>query len=462
MRLAAAPLALLLVAGAVQAQAHVQKLSWDEALQRLRGGSDQLAAARAGLAHKQARAEGIAGLGGPSVSLTGAAYRYKASLDIDLDPLSQRLDQIVPQLPPLLGQVLPALPQLPHSYTLERSNSGSTASLSAVWPLYLGGATEAARGLAAAQTAEASADLQSSEHEAAAQLAQRYFLTQLARRAAALREAAAEGIAAHDAAAEKMLATGVLSRLERLQARAALEDARYQARKARSDADLAALALARSLKLDAPPQPSTPLALSLRPLPPLQDFIIVALANHPGLAKVAAKKEQASELQRAGKALNKPQLFAFGQRSLTHNGDWVAGIGLRMNLWDSLDHGALDRSHASQIAQADATDAQARSDIALLVERQWRATENAREQYLSLQAQDELAHELLRLRLAGLRQGTSTTLDLIDAELNLAKQRTGRAQVAYDYVMALTGLLQACGQLDSLGDYLNQAALRIE
>lgn len=452
------PACLCLLAGTARAQT----LSWDDALQRLRSGSDQLAAARAGVEHQEARAEGIARLGGPSVSLLGAAYSYKASLDLNLDPLSQGLNQIVGRLPPLLGGIVSQLPQLPHSYTLERRNSGETAQLSAFWPLYLGGAADAARGLVAAQTAEARAELLGSEHDATALLAQRYFLTQLARRAAALREAAAEGVAAHDAAAAKMQAAGVASRLERLQAKAALEEARHQARKARSDAELAALALARSLKLEAQPAPSTPLALHSQALPPLPDFLIVALQNHPGLARVAAKKEQAAELLRASHALNRPQVFAFGQRALNHNGDWVAGVGVRVNLWDSLDHAALERSHLRQIAQADATDAQARSDIALLVERQWRATESAREQYLGLAAQDELAQELLRLRQAGLRQGTSTALDLIDAELNLAKQRTARAQVAYDYVLALTGLLQACGQLDSLGDYLARADIKLE
>ncbi|MBB4843494.1 outer membrane protein TolC [Paucibacter oligotrophus] len=462
------PLALLLAAALAAGAGAAEmppgaRLSWDEALQRLQQGSEQLGGARAQLAQRQAQAEGIANLGGPVVSVFGLAYSYKASLDLNLDPLNQGLGSVIGMLPPSIIGALPALPQLPASYTLERSHSNQTAILNAIWPIYVGGAADAARALSKAQGDEAQADLGQVEDEAVGLLAQRYFQTQLARRAADLREAVAGGVAEHDAAVEKMLKAGVVSQLERLQARAALEDARHQARKARSDAELAALALARSVKLDgAAPLPSTPLALSSQALPPLAEFISEALAQHPGLAKVAAKRSQAEQLKAAGKALNKPQVFAFGQSNLTHNRDWVAGLGVRVNLWDSLDHAALDRAHASQIAQVDAADAQARSDIALLVEKQWRSAERAREQYLSLATQDELGRELLRLRQAGLRQGTSTALDLIDAELNLAKLRTERAQVAYDYVMALTGLLQASGQIHRLGEYLARADLRVE
>ncbi|MCV2367510.1 TolC family protein [Roseateles oligotrophus] len=448
----------LLWASSVSAAA----LSWPEAVQLVQQNSDQLAGARAAVAQRQAQAEGIANAGGPIISVYGAAYSYKASVDLNLDPLNQGLGNVISLLPPGLAGQLPPLPPLPHNATLSRSNANQAALLNAVWPIYLGGATDAIRGMAAAQSAEAQAELNHSEEEALSLLAQRYFQTQMARRAASLREAAAAGVAEHDAAAEKMLLAGVASKLERLQARAALQDAQHQARKARSDAELIAIALARTVKMDGAPTPSTPLALSSQPLPPLQDFLTTALTLHPGLAKVAAKRSQAEQLKAGSKALERPQVFAFGQRSLTHNGDWLAGVGIRVNLWDSLDHDALNRSHLNQLAQVDAAEAQARSDITLLVERQWRSAEQARSQYLSLAAQDELGLELLHLRRVGLKQGTSTALDLIDAELNLAKLRTERAQVAYEHVMALVGLLQASGQIESLGDYLARADLRVE
>ena len=53
----------------------------------------------------------------------------------------------------------------------------------------------------------------------------------------ALREAALHSIEQHDDAAQKMLDAGVIAKVERLQARSALEDARKNAQKARDDAE---------------------------------------------------------------------------------------------------------------------------------------------------------------------------------------------------------------------------------
>ena len=179
----------------------------------------------------------------------------------------------------------------------------------------------------------------------------------------------------------------------------------------------------------------------------------------------AAKKEQATQLHAAQEALRKPQVFAFGQRQLKtgKEADWVAGVGVRWTLLDSIDRNTLAESSQRQIAQADRTGAQAQNDIALLVEKRWLALEQARRAYLALQPGLELADEVLRLRTAGLKAGTSTTLDLIDAQVNQAKAQTERAQAAHDYVKALAELLESCGLSEDFGKYMARAdALKVE
>ena len=76
---------------------------------------------------------------------------------------------------------------------------------------------------------------------------------------------------------------------------------------------------------------------------------------------------------------------------------------------------------------------------------------------------DSLADEVLRLRISGLKAGTSTTLDLIDAQVNQAKAQTERAQAAHDYVKALADLLEACGLSEDFGKYMARAdVVRVE
>ena len=442
-------------------------LSFAQAQQLLLSNSDQLAAAARAVESARLRRAGVQGLGGPSVAVTGMAYRYAASadIDLDLDPARQALGGIVSMLPPPLGGAISQLPQLPPNYSLERQDSRAAGSVSLLWPLYIGGLGDAVRSGFAAQADEAQADASADAQGVQSLLVQRYFGAQLAERAARLREAALATVREHDAAAERMLATGVISRLERLQAQAALADAAQQARKARDEAQLAATALARTLKVVAPLRPSSPLFVASQPLPALQGFIDAALAQHPGLSKVQAKRREAAALHDAQEALRKPQVLGFGQSDIRTGGgkpNWVAGVAVRWTLWDSIDRDKLSAAGQRKVEQAELTDAQVRSDIALLVEKNWLAVEQSRTQYLSGQAQEDLARELLRLRAAGLKEGTSTALELIDAQLNLAKVQTERAAAANQYVQALAALLESTGQTDDFTRYMARADIQIK
>ena len=97
-----------------------------------------------------------------------------------------------------------------------------------------------------------------------------------------------------------------------------------------------------------------------------------------------------------------------------------------------------------------------------MVEKNWLATEQARRQYFAQQASVDLADEVLRLRQAGLREGTSTTLDLIDAQVNQTKVQTERAQTAHVYVQALAALLASCGLSEQFGQYMAQADVKVQ
>ena len=438
-------------------------LSFAQAQTALLERSDQLAAAHSAVDSARLRRQGVAGLGGPSVSVTGMAYRYSVNADINLDPARRVLDGALGMLPPEVGQLLPGTPQLPSSVSLQREKNNASANLSLIWPIYMGGVSDAVRSGLDGATDEALADAASSRESLQSLLVQRYFGAQLAERAAQLRLRALDAVRQHDSAAQSMLQVGVIAKVERLQAQAALADAEQQARKARDDAQLAARALARTVKAQALVQPTSPLFVSSRPLAPLEEFVAAAQQLHHGLDKVQAKRRQAESLHDAQEALRKPQVLAFGLHELATSGkpNWVAGVAVRWTLWDSLDRDALAASSLRKIDQAESMQAQVRSDLALLVEKNWLGVEQARRQYLAQQAQEDLARELLRLRAAGLKEGTSTVLDLMDARTNLAKVQTQRAESANLYVQALAALLESSGQGDAFARYMAQADILI-
>ncbi len=448
-----------------QAQAQAQSLTFEAALDRVKSGSDRLAAARAAVDSKVLQEQGLKGLGGPLVSVNAAAYAYNANLNVNLDPINQQLSQINQHLPiPLQNLPIPLpVPQFPAAYTFNRYDTGTTQSISAVWPIYAGGAGDAVRGFVAAQESEARADADKTRDEVTTQLVQRYFGAQLALKAAALRRAALEDIRQHDAATARMLTAGTVSRLERLQAQASYEEAKRSALKADDDAEMAAIALARTVRADSPVKPETPLFVLTQPVESLPHFLNQAALRHPGLAKVNAKKNQAEQLHKGQEALRKPQVFAFGQRELkTGNADSVGGIAVRWTLFDAVDRNALAAASGKQIEQAERTGIQASSDISLLVEKNWRSVEQMRRQFIATEPGVEVAREVLRLRTSALREGTGTALELMDAEVNHAKVNTERAQVAYEYVMALANLLESCGLSEDFGSYILRADVRLD
>jgi outer membrane protein TolC len=445
--------------------ARAEPLSFDAAWEIFNARSERLAGDRAAVQGKELQLQGLKGLGGPSVSVFAASLAYNANLNVNLDPLQQKLTQFE-QLLPLLGLQLPLpnpLPALPASYTFNQHDTLTTASLSAVWPLYTGGLTGATRGFARAQRDEARADADSSLHELSTLLVQRYFGAQLALQAVHLGQSALQAIEQHDATAQRLLAAGQISTIERLQARVALAEAQRSARKAQDDAELAATALERTLHLHTPVAPLTPLFVSSEPIAPLAHFLDAAQQLHPGLAKFAAKQQQAQDLHQGQEALRQPQVFAFGQRQIkAGNADWVAGIGVRWTLFDSVDRNALAGASQKLVDQAALAQDQARSDIALLVEKQWRAVEQARRQFLATQPVLQLAEEMRVLRRAALQAGTGTALESMDAAVSQARVLTQRAQSAYDYVLALAQLLQSCGLSEQFGSYSARADIRLE
>ena len=435
-----------------------QALSFAQAQAVLQAESMQLAADRKAVESAQLRRAGMQGLGGPSVAVTGMAYRYAIEAQLDTEPVRAALVNAAMQQPPEIAGAIAGL-QLPSTYTLQRQDSQVSASVSALWPVYMGGLSDAVRTGLDGRTLQAQAQAQMSQAQLHSLLVQRYFGAQLAQRAAWLRDRALQGMRAHDTAAQRMLEAGVIAQVERLQARAALAEAEQQAQQARSEAQLAAQALARTLYRSAGVQPVSPLFVASQALAPLHTFQEAAWRLHPGLQQVQAKRTQAQALHDASEALRQPQVLAFGLREVNTRGkpNWMAGMAVRWTLWDSVDRDKLAAAGERAIEQADLSAEQVRNDLALLVEKNWLAVEQARVAYLSRQAQEDLARALLQLRTAGLQAGTSTALELMDAQLNLSKVQTERAALAHQYVQALAALLESSGQSEAFGQYMARA-----
>ncbi|HJV84491.1 MAG TPA: TolC family protein [Noviherbaspirillum sp.] len=455
-------IAAILAGSAVAAPAQsTMDIDYLGALRQARGVAGSVRGAELDAQAKELQANALRRIDGPDLQLTGFAGRLATTFNFDTSAVAQAANPLIGGLDAATPNL--RLPAIPNVVSANRTFNLSSLGLTSIWPLYTGGKLQAVKGLVAARAQEARAELRSAEDQISTQIAQRYFTLQLARQAFQLRSAAVEVITDHQHMAAKMERIGLISRADHLKADVALDNAKREAEKSRSDAEIAQVALTRLLAAPQPVQPITPLFVSSATVGPLQDFIDAAMRNNAAWDKIASKRSQAVESARLAGSEHSPTIFAVGNYNGNRSDDhlvqpnWFVGLTLAIPIVGRLDHAQMNEAARLEQQRVEVAAEQAKRDIPTLVESQWRAVEDARIRFLSMQSAIDLAEETLRLARISFREGQATTMDVSDASVNLTKARVERVQAAYEYVMALARLLESCGQPARLQDYAKAA-----
>lgn len=444
-------------------------LSLEQAQNILLQVSPKIAANQAAIASSEFETDALRTLDNPLVFARLSANAYNVDTDLDLSTLkngiinevNNTVDAVIPPIEnlPDFGELVGE--RIPDSYNLKRSGSTTGAGVGVVWPIYTAGRTAALTGASTARTQEAVADSLLDKNELYNTLIERYFKAQLAIIAAYLRDDAYDTLQQTDHMAQRLFEEGFISHVDRLEAQSALADAKSESVSANNDARLAMIALQRLLRTDYRIKPSTPLFVSSRPLPDVNYFQDLALSNHPGLQKVAAKRAQAQQLHALSDTGYKPTVMLYGYGQVEKDPSWVAGISASWKLWGGLDKTASLASSNAKIRQADLSEIEVSDNLLLLVEKNWHDVNNAQARYQALQSNVDLAAEVLRLRQLGLKEGLNTPIEVVQAQTQSLKARTEQAQAANTYVQSLAALMQSCGTPLAFNAYLNAADIRL-
>ena len=409
---------------------------------------------------RQTQSEAIRRLGGPTVTLSGLAARASTSFSVDTSGVAGQVNPLLGGIGSRIGVTLPTLSS---GYDFDRTTTLTSASLTALWPVYTGGRIDAIKDLVRARAREAEADQADGDGRHATEVTERYFTVQLAREALALREEVTAGMTGHARAAGLLESKGLIARSERLRADVALANARQEQARARNDLELAEVALRRLLDVADPVEATTPLFVHSESVGTLQSFIDSGLARHPAWSRLASKADQADASLRLQGQRWTPTVAALGSYSHPvggHSGmgnSWIIGLQVSVPLIGAIDHERMRAAARLEQQRVDLGREQAGRDIPTLIESQWRAMENARLAFLAAGPAIELAQENLRLSRIAFAESQATVLDVTDAQLNLARTQIERSQNAYDYVLALARLLQASGESRRIASLATQA-----
>lgn len=271
-----------------------------------------------------------------------------------------------------------------------------------------------------------------------------------------------EALEAERARAQRTVESGSAAEVEVLRASAALEEARAEEATARAQRELAERALARTM--GAPPTEvverpladvrvagggAAPVGVSGPPVPDA-----AASPIHPSIAAAdaAARAAEARLSERRAAWLPRLDVTAglldYGTVSGGHVQEWQAGVQAS---WPLFTGGA--RGAAIERAEAELTAARSERDLLTLAVAAARdaaraaiAEADAREG--ALDASVARWQEVARIEALALDVGSGVQSDLLSAQAGLFRARAGRAQAAYDAVLARVRLARAEGVLD--------------
>jgi outer membrane protein TolC len=477
-----APIAALLCATTAHAQNQSeqtpQALSFDAALARIDDASPGLS----GEDHAVRASELIAGatrsLNRPVITTSASVIEYQKTLSLDLTgpkdnaaaAATNFLSQLPGQFPAGLQQVVgevsqrvsAALPTIfgaiPDTLQYQTSDTVFRPAITAAMPLYTGGAIPAIQAGADGAVEVARARRAGGRDLSRVGLVRAYFGQQVA--------AQLTRSDRHLLDAVKLEQNGVIPHARVLQVQVARDAAERAFIRAQLEEATAADALSRLLDRPAGVSASTPLFVNSQPLPPVSTFLEGIDATPRARGADAAR-----HIARAGVGLARsryrPQAFAFGSynanrdNALPTEPDWVAGVTLRYTLLSNFDRRkSLDAAREQERAAADAA-AQARKDVAGEIVRAWNLVETARRSFLLLDSNLAAARENLRVQRISFREGETPSSSLVDAEATLATTQTQRIAAAYEYDLALAGLLAASHRVDDFTTYLARADRRL-
>ena len=456
------------------AQEQGRTLSLEEALEMTLSDNPAIRAAEFNRRAAQQERRAAIGLRMPQIGITGSYAYLGKDIEIDLNNMKTPVQNLAGQILqsgmipsdyiPSISQMLSGAMAASWALPLQDRSLGFVGGDVTV-PLWMGGKINAAN--RAARINEQTARSQGIQQRNAlvSELVERYYGLALARQVVVVRQQVVDGVRKHLEDAAALEAQGMISRSEKLYVEFKMSEAERDLQNAQSQVETIAAALNSTIGQTDDYQPVTAMFI-LERIEPLDLFRTLAAERNPLLDQVDQKRRLAYEGVRAQRSSFLPQVVAMGGMSFYDYQvskvlpRWAVGVGVNFKLFDGLNREYKYSAAKQTVRRVEALQDKAGNDISVLVEKLYNQMENYRTQMASIEASLAFAEEYLKTKNAAFLEGMSSSTDLIDAELNLAKVKTERIEAAYRYDVSLAKLLEAAGISDEFTAYMRRQDAR--
>lgn len=456
------------------AQEQGRTLSLEEALEMTLSDNPAIRAAEFNRRAAQQERRAAIGLRMPQIGITGSYAYLGKDIEIDLNNMKTPVQNLAGQILqsgmipsdyiPSISQMLSGAMAASWALPLQDRSLGFVGGDVTV-PLWMGGKINAAN--RAARINEQTARSQGIQQRNAlvSELVERYYGLALAQQVVVVRQQVVDGVRKHLEDAAALEAQGMISRSEKLYVEFKMSEAERDLQNAQSQVETIAAALNSTIGQTDDYQPVTAMFI-LERIEPLDHFRTLAAERNPLLDQVDQKRQLAYEGVRAQRSSFLPQVVAMGGMSFYDYQvskvlpRWAVGVGVNFKLFDGLNREYKYSAAKQTVRRVEALQDKAGNDISVLVEKLYNQMENYRTQMASIEASLAFAEEYLKTKNAAFLEGMSSSTDLIDAELNLAKVKTERIEAAYRYDVSLAQLLEAAGISDEFTAYMRRQDAR--
>lgn len=456
------------------AQEQGRTLSLEEALEMTLSDNPAIRAAEFNRRAAQQERRAAIGLRMPQIGITGSYAYLGKDIEIDLNNMKTPVQNLAGQILqsgmipsdyiPSISQMLSGAMAASWALPLQDRSLGFVGGDVTV-PLWMGGKINAAN--RAARINEQTARSQGIQQRNAlvSELVERYYGLALARQVVVVRQQVVDGVRKHLEDAAALEAQGMISRSEKLYVEFKMSEAERDLQNAQSQVETIAAALNSTIGRTDDYLPVTAMFI-LERIEPLDHFRTLAAERNPLLDQVDQKRRLAYEGVRAQRSSFLPQVVAMGGMSFYDYQvskvlpRWAVGVGVNFKLFDGLNREYKYSAAKQTVRRVEALQDKAGNDISVLVEKLYNQMENYRTQMASIEVSLAFAEEYLKTKNAAFLEGMSSSTDLIDAELNLAKVKTERIEAAYRYDVSLAQLLEAAGISDEFTAYMRRQDAR--
>jgi len=378
----------------------------------------------------------------PSVNLVGSYTHLSEPVTMNIEELSQVANELL--------VAVGATPVVPSEVEFSKEDV-FLADLQLLWPLYTGGKIDAAQDIYGAKVDEADAKEQMKRDAEFLQLVKYYYGAVVASSLYKTRVEAQRALQMHYENAKKLKEEGQIAKVELLNAKVKLDAAKIEATKAKHQYEIALSALHSLTKSQEIPTSKLFITKSLEDE---KDYKESMRLSYAALKLLDANEKMSSALVDVKKADFYPTVVAFGDYNLYKDDSplmesipkWYVGLMVNISLIKR-----EDRAQELEIAKVTKSrvkylKSEAVDKLELLVEKSYKEMSASLEEFDSLSSSLQLAKENYRLRTLSFKEGLSTSVEVVDAELFLESVKTKRLNAAYNFIQRVSELSVLAGK----------------